>query len=359
MTVASLTLVEPDKLRDFAVSVLTDLGCPPEHAQIAAEAMVRTDLRGTHTHGIYYLPTYAKMLQAGGINPTPNLQVVQETTASAVLDADAALGSVATVRACDIAAEKARANGVALVLIRNTNHFGAAGYYTLRLAEQGFVALAAANGGPIMAPPGAGARLISNQPTSWAAPDPDGRGPVVLDMALSRGAGTKIMQLATRGEPIPGNWMVGPDGNPTSDPSVLATGGALLPIGDHKGWGLAVLVEVLAGVLAGAGITQECRIHNFDPDKPSGAGAWVLAIDIASFLSVETFRERLSQLRREVDDAPTAPGASVMLPGDIEARREREAAENGLALDPSIWEPLATFAESVGRRDDLERAVRS
>jgi LDH2 family malate/lactate/ureidoglycolate dehydrogenase len=350
-------VVDPDGLEHFVTLVLTDHGLSNEDAGAAARALVETDIRGQHTHGVWFLPRYVTGLRGGGINAHANPRVISETAATALVDGEGGLGALVAVRATEVAARKAKQAGCATVLVRNSNHFGAAGYYSSQLAEQGMLGFAAANSMPALAAPGAKVRMLGSQPISFAAEDPDGKGPVVLDMALSLVAGTKITQARERGEQIPADWAVGNDGLPTTDPERFFDGGALAPLGGYKGYGLAVLVEILCGVLSGAGVTSGVRSHH--PTTPSDTGHWLLAIDVEAFMPREQFRERLAALRTEVHDAPVADGfPPVILPGEPEFRHAAETAERGLELEPLIWNAMVKLADDTGRSAALEAARR-
>lgn len=350
---ATAVHVDPDLLREFVAHVYTDVGMNAQDADESARAMVWTDLRGQHSHGVNYLPRYVASLRGGGIRPDAVPRVVTESAATALLDGDGGLGALVTFRACDIAAEKARKAGCAMVLVRNSNHFGAASAYTLRLAEMGLIGIVAANSAPGITAPGARTRMIGTQPFSFAAPDPDGEGPVMLDMAMSLVAGTKVRQAMNRGESIPEGWIVDTQGRPSTNPKDFADGGSLLAIGGHKGFALAILIEMLTGVLADAGITHGVLSH--DLVNPSNTGHWVMAIGIEAFMPRERFLERLADLRAEVHGAPTADGASApILPGEPEVAHERDSWKHGLELDPLTWDALSALAGDLGRSTELE-----
>jgi LDH2 family malate/lactate/ureidoglycolate dehydrogenase len=353
--VPSAVTVDPARLEAFVGLVLRRCGMGSEDARIAAAVMVSTDVRGQHTHGVWFLPRYVTGLRGGGIVPDARPEITHETAATALIDGHGGLGALVAARACEVAARKAREAGCATVLVRNSNHFGAAGYYSATLAEQGLVGFAASNSMPAMAAPGARARMLGSQPISFAAEDPDGAGPILLDMALSRVAGTSISQARERGEEIPDDWAVGSDGLPTTDPNKFFDGGALSPVGGYKGYGLAVFIEILCGVLSGAGVTSGVQSHH--PTSPSNTGHSIIAIDVESFMPREMFRDRLAALRAELHAAPVAEGANaVMLPGEPEARHASATAEHGLDLEPLIWNALAELAADVELIADLESA---
>lgn len=349
---------EPARLKEFVAAAYRAAGLAEADAAVAAEAMVRTDERGQHTHGIWYLHQYLPQIRNGVINPSARPRVVRETPATALLDGDAGLGAVVASAAAELAVRKARDVGFATVLVRNSNHFGAAGYFTLRIAEQGLVGLMAAGAGSGVAAPGSATGVIGTQPISYCVPDPDGQGPVMLDMALSTVAGTKVLQAVARGDSVPEGWIVDSEGRPTTDPARWRDGGALLPVGGHKGYGLGILVEVMSAVLSGAGVTKQLTA-NYQAGRPLDVGHWVAAFDVEAFMARDEFARRLAALREEIHAAPTAPGVdSLMLPGEPEARHAAETAAGGLEVEGYIWQTLVDVADELGLRDELGRAAR-
>lgn len=352
--------VDPEELTRFVARAYESAGVPPEDAAVAAAPMVRTDARGQHTHGVYFLPTYVQCLTEGGMmgtfNPKAKPRVVRETRGTAVLDGDAGLGSVVTTKAVEIAARKAREVGMGTVLVRNSNHFGAAGIYTLMLAEQGLGGLVMANTGPGVAAPGSRGGVFGTQPISYCFPNPDGEGHVMLDMALSHVAGTKVLQAITKGESIPEGWLTGPDGKPTTNPNDLMQGGALVPMGGHKGYGLGMLVEIMSGVLSGAGITKQLMAYREQPGLSSNTGHFVAAFDLEAFMPAGEFERRLAELRAEVHAAPVAEGANgIILPGEPEWRHEADTRANGLELEQFLWDGLVKLAQERGLTAELPR----
>jgi LDH2 family malate/lactate/ureidoglycolate dehydrogenase len=323
-------------------------------ARFIAEAMIRTERRGVSTHGLWFLPHYIGAARRGVVNVTAQPQVIAETAATAVVDADAALGHIAMKYACELVATKARDAGAASVLVRNSNHFGAAGLFALLLAEQGLVGFLASNGPPIMSAPNGGGRLICNQPIAYGVPDPDGRGAIVFDVALSTVAGAKVAQMDARDEAVPVGWLVDSHGEPTTDPSLLWSDGALTPAAGDKGFGLAVLVEIMAGLLSGAAMMS--RVGSLAGSEPTRTGHWVTAFDPDAFMPADEFRQRMVSLRGEVDASTHKHGSDVpRLPGE-RARRAELAAENTLELDESLFAALETLAIDVGIPDILAQA---
>jgi LDH2 family malate/lactate/ureidoglycolate dehydrogenase len=350
--------VDPDGLRAFIASVLGDLGFDDEQAGIGAEVLVRTDLRGHHTHGTRFLPIYVPLMRGGAIRTDAKLETVRETVSTAVLDAKDGMGHVMMYQATEFAIDKTRStgSGCTTVLVRESNHFGAADLYSLMIAEAGYIGIVLTNSVPVMAAPGSRGQIISNAPFSYGVPVKNGQH-MVLDMALSETAGSRVAMAAERGESIPEGWVLDGEGLPTTDPNAFLEGGALQGIGNHKGWAIALLTETLSGVLSGAGILSEVlRYRNF-PETPTRTGHTIIVLDPEAFMSREEFDARMRQMIDEIHGAPTAPGvARVSVPGEPELEHERASLENGLELDAYTWETLAKTAEEFGRMSELTAA---
>jgi LDH2 family malate/lactate/ureidoglycolate dehydrogenase len=349
---ATVVRVDFDRLRQFVTHALGDLGFAAEDAAIAAEVLVRTEARGIRTHGIYHLPNlYLRQITAGGINVQATTSIVRETPGTALLEGDGAMGQIAAVKATEIAARKAREVGCATVVVRNTNHCGAIGYYVSSLAERGLIGIAAQNTPAAVAPPGAAGKVIGNQPTAYGIPDPDRGAPIVLDIAMSAAAATKIRQMRERGQPIPEGWIVDGHGMPTTDPTPPIT---LAPMAGHKGYGLCVLIESMTSVLSGGAILSEMVLA--DEATPMGVGFWVTAIDVEAFMPLDQFAARVRQMREEIHAAPTVPGVDrLLVPGEPEADFEAETRANGIPMDAVNWDPLRRLADELGRADELEQ----
>jgi LDH2 family malate/lactate/ureidoglycolate dehydrogenase len=345
--------VDVGRLRAFVEALACDLGFSSEDAAIISRVLVTTEARGVRTHGIYHLGgLYRKQIKGGAINVNANPHVVRETLASAVLEGEGGMGQVVAVKATELAARKAREAGCATVVVRNTNHAGALGYYPTLLAEGGMIGIAAQNTPPAVAPPSAAVAVIGNQPTAYALPG--GReAPIVLDIALSAAAGTKINQMRQRGEPIPAGWIVDQHGMPTSDasqPYILAN------MAGHKGYGLSILIEAMSAVLSGGPVLSE--VNMLDYTRPYGVGFWVTAVDVEAFMPLAEFKGRMAAMEREIKAAPTIPpGAPLTLPGEPEAAAEADARHHGIRMDAVNWTPLMQLAEEFGRAADLEKTL--
>jgi ureidoglycolate dehydrogenase (NAD+) len=315
-------------------------------------------MRGVHTHGLYLVPKYLRAIREGAIKADGRPEVLTESPSTAVVDGHAAMGEVVAREATMIAIEKAKSNGVALVVVRGSSHFGAAGIYSLMCAEEGLIGLVMSAGTPIMRAAGARGRALSNAPTSYAVPGDEF--PVILDAAMSVVAGQKVLMAAQRGESIPEGWIVDAEGKPSTDPNdYLEAGGALVPIGDHKGSGLALFVEIMSSVLSGAAISNPTNFLQ-NPDEPSNTGHVFLAIDPSRFLKPEEFQSRLTRLTDSIRNAEPAVGVErVFAPGEMEFEKEALSTVNGLALPNTVWDGLVEAAKHYDKESALIATLRA
>jgi ureidoglycolate dehydrogenase (NAD+) len=339
--------VDPQRLRTFCETALVAAGASEGDAATVAHILVRTDLRGVHSHGVQTLPIHVRNLQDGGTRSPAAPETVRESAVTAVIDGHAGMGMVIAKHAVEIAIGKARAAGIGVVLVRNSNHFGAAGHYALTAAEAGYIGLATSNASPIMAAAGSKRKVISNAPIAYAVPAP--QWPMALDIAMSATAGMKVRLAAERGVTIPEGWVIDAGGRPTTNPADYAGGGALAPLGGHKGYGLALLTEVLAGALSGAGMASAIVPWLVDTATPTDAGHAFMVLDIECFMDRATFSARMEHLIAEMHAAEPAPGVErVLVPGELEHRNERRALAHGLDLDDVIVAHLEPVARDLG-----------
>jgi LDH2 family malate/lactate/ureidoglycolate dehydrogenase len=331
-------------------------GLSPGDARTGAEVLATTDGWGVFTHGSKALRGYLRRLHGGGLRPGGRPQVVREGASWAIIDGDSALGMVTSVLAMQTAIAKARDTGVAYVGVRNSCHFGAAGYYANLAAEEGLVGLAMANDIPSVAAPGSRGAVTGSNPLAYAIPAGRHR-PVLLDMSVATVAGGKVVAARERGEPIPAAWLVGEDGLPTDDASAYPEHATLSPAAGHKGYGLALLIESLAGALSGAAMTWGVRSWlGEDPALPTLHGAAFLALD-ASIIE-PGLAERVQSLVDEVHAAPRAEGIErLYVPGEMEWERLAGARVDGVALPSDVLASLREAAElsSLDLESYLER----
>lgn len=359
--------VQPDALRAFAARVFRACGMDEEPSEAAARALCHSDLVGMDTHGIANLAgLYVPRLLDGRIDPRARPEVHSGGGAAVVVDGRDGLGLYVGTVALDQAVERARTHGVAAVAVRRSSHLGSTGYYTARAASAGMVAIVASNCGTqrIARPPGGLEPMLGTNPISAAAPA--GRlPPFVLDMSTTVVPTGQVRAAHARGESVPEGWLVDDDGRPVTDPGAFDDGRAHLQwlggspsTGAYKGFGLGLLVDVLAGVLAGAGSGPLGEPGADDRD----VGHFVLALDVAAFRPPEEFAAAMDAILGAVLGSPAAPGARVRYPGHPESERAAERAAAGVPLTAHVARELDELADRLAvdppaRRADLAEAT--
>jgi LDH2 family malate/lactate/ureidoglycolate dehydrogenase len=344
--VARDVLVQADSLHWLCVGLLERVGVPGDDARFTAETLVEADLRGVTSHGTRALPRYLAALRAGGTNPRPNVRILRQGPAFARLDGDAGLGQVVAGQAMRLAIGLARGAGIGAVAVENSNHYGAAAFYPMMAAEQGMLGLTTTNGGgKNMAPFNGAEPVVGNSPIAFAAPAGD-EPPIVLDMATGVVALGKIAVAAMRGERIPLGWGLTADGEHTDDPTQARI---VLPLG-AKGYGLAMMMDVLSGPLSGALMSV-----NTTPspgrglERPSGCGHFFLALDVAAFTDLDGFRREVDRAVRAVRATRPQRGVGrVYLPGEIEWNTKVERRRSGIPLHEAHAGALAEVAGQLG-----------
>lgn len=340
--------IPPATLAKFVAGVLVRSGVPDADATTVAGLMVEADMLGYDTHGVFRLRQYANRLRDGGCKPVARPSIVRETSATALIDGDNGLGHLAMKYACDLAMEKARIAGIGWVGVRGGNHAGPAALYVRPQAAMGMIGLCAAVGSANhVAPFGAMSILLGTNPIAIAAPS-GGADPFVLDMATTVAAMGKIKTLAQRGEQMPIGWMVGRDGQPLTDPARREEG-FLLPIGGPKGYGLAVAIGLLAGVLNGAAFGSDVVDFTKETAKPTNTGQFVAAIDIGAFGQLALFEAACQRVFAELRSAAPLPGhAPVRIPGDGRSGRRARAEADGIVIHAALRTELDEIAGELG-----------
>lgn len=341
--------IHPDDLTAFCVSALRQAGLSDADARTTAEVLVTTDTWGVFTHGVKNLRGYIRRLRGGGLQPAACPKVTREGLAWALVDGDSAIGMVGSVFAMRTAIAKAKTAGFAYVGLRNSCHFGAAGYYASLALAEGMIGIAMCNDTPTVTVPGARGAVLGSNPLAYAIPAGLER-PLLLDMATSTVAGGKVFSAAALGKPIPNNWIVDGQGLPTGDPSKWPHEGALTPMAGHKGYGIALLIETLSAVLSGASIAQHVLSWSFaDASLPTDHGAAFIAVDIGAMMPREQFEARMAQTIREIRNAPKAEGADrIYLPGEMEWERREKALVEGIEFPPDVLANLRPLAKEMG-----------
>jgi ureidoglycolate dehydrogenase (NAD+) len=325
-------------------ALLEAAGLEPAAAATVAESLVWTSLRGTDSHGVARIPVYVERLRAGVINGRPRPSLMRREGAVAVVDGDQGPGQVASVFATDVTIELAREHGVGVAVVRRSAHFGAAAYYAMRAAEQGLVAMAMTNTEPLVIPHGGAEAALGTNPICLAAPSAGGV--FNLDMATSQVAMNRVWNARDEGRPIPEGWGVDAEGRTTTDAAAVVAG---MPLGGYKGYGLALMVEVLCGVLAGAGVRHGVGELYGGEAAPQDTGHFHLAIDPERTVGRDRFEAVLERLLGELRAIPPAPGfEEVLVAGDPEERCRVERSRAGVPIEPVLWGTLRALSEELG-----------
>lgn len=336
-------VVELAALRACMERVLAADGMSASHAAETAEVLLDAELRGYDDHGVWFMGEVHKWLKSGALNPAPKITVVRETESSLLLDGDGGCGVAASYRAMRWCVDRARERGIATAGIRRSGHFIAAAPFPTWAAQQGFVAMAAANVVPLMPAPGGRSKTLGSNPFCFAAPTGEGH-PVVFDMATTAIAGFKVRIMAQQGQSVEVGLVFNAQGQPTTDPGDLDRGGSLAPVGGYKGFGLALMVEILAGVLTGAQFGQNAGVVN------GKEGHFFLALNPEAFMPKQEFLGRMDELVRWVKAGQKIDGVSeIVYPGERGQRRAAELTASGqVPLNAVAWKTLGEICAETG-----------
>lgn len=332
---------------EIAVGLLTAAGVPEEHAAITAHQLVLADLRGVDTHGLMRLPNYLERMARGDLIPDVEPVVKREAPGIAAIDGGHGLGQVVSHRAMSMAVAKAHEVGVGAVTAKSSSHFGAAAGYSMLAAEAGCIGLTTTNAWPLLPAVGGAARRVGNNPLAIGAPSRLGY-PVVLDIAMSHVAAGKLRIAAAADNVIPPDWAFDAEGEPTTDAQqALFGGGFLRPMGDHKGFGLALMMDVLAGVLSGAGFGAS--VTGLDEAGFLHVGHCFIALNIEAFLGLERFLDRMDALAEHIHSSPTRKGVDrVLVPGQLEAETTAARRRDGIPYSRHVQDRLLGLARDAG-----------
>jgi L-2-hydroxycarboxylate dehydrogenase (NAD+) len=348
-------------LKDFVKQVFIKMGCPEEEADLAAIILVAADLRGIDSHGVARLPGYVRLASLNRVNPKPQVRIVYETPSTAVIDGDAGLGLVVAPKAMQVAIDKAKLAGTGWVAIRNSNHFGIAGYYAMMALVHDMIGMAMTHAGPLVAPTFSKDKLLGTNPIAVAVPA-DKQPPFVADFATTTAAYGKLEILQRKGLPTPSGWVQDAAGDPSTDAHAVKNGGALLPLGgdrehgSHKGYCLGATVDIFSGVLSGA---------NYGPWVPpfatagfmttaaqlvgAGTGHFLGAMRIDAFRPAEEFKQHMDNWITTFRKAtPISGQTQVLIPGDTERELEAERRHTGIPLLSPVVNSLQEIADKFG-----------
>ncbi len=349
--------VQEKPLRRFCEQVLAKLGVPAEDARVTTDVLVLADLRGIDSHGVARLGRYVNGLKQGTMKATDQSRIVREAKATALVDGGQSLGQVVGKKAMDLAIQKARDTSVGVVAVRNSNHYGIAGYYALMALEHHLIGVSMTNAGPLVVPTFGRTSILGTNPISLAAPAMKEKA-FVLDMATSTVPRGKVEVYNRLGQPMPHGWAVDETGRSSTDSARVLNalakrlGGGLLPLGGegeelggHKGYGLALMVDVLCGVLSGAAT----GLQVYADEKKPNVGHFFMALDPTAFRPLDEFRRDMDRLARELKDSPKAQGQErIYVHGEKSFARMEKFRKEGIPLDPKVVDGLKKIGTDLG-----------
>lgn len=340
------TTYSVESLRALCQSIGVAAGLRGEDARLLSDCLIDAELRGVESHGLIHLPMYVEWIDDGFLNPEGQLEIVRDSGATAVMNANRALGQRASVVAMDLASERASKYGVGYVGIRNSGSFGAAGYYPLRAVEKGQIGFALQNTAPHLTPPGGVKALVGNSP--FAIGIPTGEIPILFDIACSNVARANLIMAAKNGTKIPFDWAVDERGKPTDDPHAGLLG-SLLPFAGHKGYGLAFTLGLLAGPLVGADDRTFDTTWYFP--RPNGFGMLLIAIDIKHFVEPERFEADVQDWLQRIRTAETTGDCDrLYFPGERAHSRVQARIQEGIKVPDGIVKDLRKLADRFNCR---------
>ena len=324
-----------DEVREYVCTVLKEKNVNEKVARTVADSLVYADARGIRSHGLNMLSAYIDRISGGGVDVNALPETIKEDASTAVVDARNTFGQYGVQYLTDVLLKKMENASIVCGSVRNLNHCGALAYYTEQCARKGYIAFLFVNANPTVAPFGAMEAKLGTNPMSVAIPREEA--PIVLDMASSTVAKAKIYHAAKTGHKIDPSWALDQNGNPTDDPNE-AIKGVLTSMAGPKGYGIALIVEALAGVVSGAGITSEVSSVHRGIDKGMNAGGFMILIDPKAFLSEEEYAERIEHLVDDIRNSRTQEGKKVFLPGEIEQNNLRKAETEGIEYEEVFFE---------------------
>ena len=342
--------ITSEKLRNFTQEVFLACGMPLADAKLAADVLIEADLRGIDSHGVARLSGYVRLHEAGRANMQAKHQVIHQTPSTATIDADGGLGLVVAPKAMDLAIEKAEQVGTGWVAIQHSNHFGIAAYHAMKALPKNMIGISMTNASPLVAPTFAKERMLGTNPICIAIPAGK-EWPFVLDLASSAAANGKLEIAQRLGKEIPSGWVQTQAGEASTNANELKNGGALLPLGGHKGYGLAAAVDILSGVLSGANfgpwVPPFVAFLNPLPNLPGkGIGHFLGAMRIDAFRPADEFNNQMDLwIKRFKESERVDPNQEVLIPGEPEFRLKRQREKEGIPLHASVVSDLQSLAE--------------
>ncbi len=337
--------IAEEELTRLGIRAFESLGLPPQDAADVVQVLVLADLFGLSTHGLSRIESYGERLQVGGINPRAHIRVERPAPGLCLVDGDNGVGPLVGMHALRAAMNAASECGVGMAFARQSNHFGPISPYGLIAAQAGYASIIGSNATTTIAPWGGTDARVGNSPIGFAVPNPDGAH-FLLDMAMSVVARAKIRNALKAGQDIPDTWATDASGRPTTSPKA-ALDGFLLPIGGHKGYGLALMVDLFAGLLSNAAYLTHVKSWVDAPDQPQNLGHFFLLIDTRKLGSTQWLAGRMNDFARILHGSAAAdPARPVIQPGEIELAKMARQKEQGIALDADVLALLRRHADA-------------
>lgn len=345
-------VVSPQTLKVFLTEMFEKVGMNANDAAYSAECMVQTNLWGIDSHGILRVPIYIQRLRNKAVNPSPQITTTRGAKAFEVLHGDDGLGYVVGRAAMERAIELARQYSVGVVGAIHSNHFGAAALYAKMAAEQNMIGIAMTNVRPNLVVPGGSQPITGNNPIAIAAPTAEAF-PFMLDISMSAVAGGKLLLAIKKNEKIPLDWATDKEGRPTDDPE-KGFAGFLLPLGGHKGFGLSLVVDILAGVITGGAFQFHIKSMYKSPDDPSETAHLMLVMDPSVIMSTDDLKTRMSEFYQTLKASPMwERDKEMLLPGELEYRKQQEREQTGIPTPPELYKELTALAQELNVSSQL------
>lgn len=344
--------IDAKEIEQILIEIFMKSGLCEEYAKTVAENLVLAEMRNTRSHGLVQTSNYAKWMKNGRININPEMKILKETPVTLAIDADFAPGSVAGKYAMDLTIAKAKENGIAMTTVKNGTHYGVSAYYAMRATNEDMIGLAFTNSVKLMAPYGGYERELGTNPICIAVPAENHK-PVIYDGATSIAAYNKIFFAKTNGRKIPDNWALDNTGHVTTEPKdVVVDGGAVLPFGEYKGYGLAVMVNIMTGLLSGGSIIYD---ENMELKEDSNATAYsFMAIDISKFTELGEFKKTMDLFVDRLKTSNKREGIEeIYVPGEPEDIAYEKSLKNGICIDDGVVNSIKETMESLGLNSSL------
>ncbi|EAX49023.1 Malate dehydrogenase [Thermosinus carboxydivorans Nor1] len=341
-------MVKAECLLDYCASLFEKVGVPRDESYINAENLVDADLTGVESHGVSRMPIYLKRIRMNAVNPRCTLRTVSESPSTAVIDACNSMGAVVGVKTMELAIEKAKKTGISFIVVKNSNHYGTAAYHAKIALKHNMIGFTATNGAARMAPWGGKDPFFGTNPFAVAVPAGKHL-PIIADMATSVVALGKIILAAKKNLPIPLGWALNKFGEETTNPKEVFDGkviGTPLPFGGPKGSAIALLIDVLTGILAGSTFGPQIKDMYADFDQPTTISHLFGAINVEAFVPVSQFTSSIDELITMVKQVSPAKGVDeIFLPGEIELRKKEKRLAEGIPISEAVLEDLRKEGE--------------